>query len=203
VVVRLDLDDHDSISKVKDLSYENMDLYFIIGNRFRGYIDLNKIYNECCALSRGEFLFLFNDDSYLMSKGWDEEIKKYSGQTVVLNPDTDDQAQAINTFPIMSRDIYDLLGHWSLQAHNDTWVSFVGQKIGIEKRISTVKIFHDRPGHPQYTGEKEKFDDVTWNERGEIWHISRPQFDEPKFAQLRIEDAINIKKYLESKRNNV
>ena len=196
VLVRFDADDENSVSRISELPFDKIDIRVIVGQRLRGYIDLNKYINECCSIGRGDFLFLFNDDSKIVTKGWDTELKKFSGQTVVLNPDTFDDAQIYNTFPIISRNIYDLVGHFSLQAHNDTWVSEVGKMVGIEKHIA-IEIFHDRPENDKFTGNEERvLDDITWRERCETFPISRKEFDQPLFQKLRQEDAVNIYRHL-------
>ena len=199
IVVRFDSDDIDSISRIGELPFDEIDIYVIVGERFRGYIDLNKYVNECCDLSRGDFLFLFNDDTTLIESGWDDILAEYQNDVVVLNPSTgNDDAKDINTFPIISRNIYETTGHFSLQAHNDTWVSEVGAMLGIEKVENRIVIFHDRPDNPEYTGSMDT-DDVnreTWNERTEMFKVSRPEFDQPKFCILRQEDALKIKEIM-------
>ena len=201
-IIRFDKDDISSISKISELPFGKIDLSVIVGNRMRGYIDLNKYINECCSVSTGDFLFLFNDDSTVITDNWDLEIEKYSGQTVVLNPDTDDDAQQFNTFPIISRDIFDTVGHFSLQAHNDTWVSEVGKMLGIQKHLS-IKIFHDRPDNEVYTGttDEREDDDITWKERTEIFPTSNQEFWGPKFTALRREDAVKIYNEIINKEN--
>ena len=191
-IIRFDDDDGQSIKRIPELPFTKMNLRVIIGPRLRGYFDLNKFINECCGVSCGEFLFLFNDDSTIITKNWDKELEKHKGQVVVLNPDTHDDAQQYNTFPIISREIYDLVGHFSLQAHNDAWVSQVGKKLNIEKHIN-IEIFHDRPDNSNFTGTDERLlDDITWKERTDTFPNSAKEFFSQKFQQLVQEDVLNI-----------
>ena len=196
IIIRFDSDDVDSISRITELPFDKVDIYIIIGERFRGYIDLNKYVNECCDISRGDMLFLFNDDTTMAQSGWDNILSEYRDNIVVLNPSTgNDDAKHINTFPIISRKIYETTGHFSLQAHNDTWVSEVGSRLGIEKVENRIVIFHDRPDNPDYTGsmDTEEVDRETWDQRTEMFKISRPEFDQPKYCQLRHEDSVKVK----------
>ena len=196
IIIRFDSDDVDSISRITELPFDKVDIYVIIGERFRGYIDLNKYVNECCDVSRGDMLFLFNDDTTMAESGWDDILAEYQNDIVVLNPSTgNDDAKDINTFPIISRKMYEVTGHFSLQAHNDTWVSEVGAMLGIERVENRIVIFHDRPDNPDYTGsmDTEEVDRETWNERTKMFQISRPEFDQPKYRNLRYEDAVKVK----------
>jgi len=191
-IIRFDDDDKESIKRIPELPFTKMNLRVIIGPRLRGYFDLNKFINECCGVSRGEFLFLFNDDSTIVTEHWDKELEKYKGEIVVLNPDTNDDAQQYNTFPIVSRGIYELVGHFSLQAHSDAWVSHIGKKLNIEKHVN-IEIFHDRPDNPNFTGTKEKIlEDITWKERSDTFPKSAKEFFSQKFQQLIQEDVLNI-----------
>ena len=197
ITIRFDYDDDESLSRLNELPFDKVDIYVIIGERFRGYIDLNKYINECCEISRGDFLFLFNDDSQIQSNGWDDVIEEYRDKIVVLNPKTGDDADDINTFPVISRKMFEITGHFSLQAHNDTWVSEVGEKLGIELVEDRIVIFHDRPDNPNSTGAMHKdTDGVTWEERTEMFKVSRPEFDTKKFTILRIEDIMKIKEFI-------
>ena len=198
ILVRFDIDDTESVSRIAELPFDKVDIYVIVGERFRGYIDLNKYINECCDISRGDMLFLFNDDTTMAVNGWDDVIHEYKDDIVVLNPSTADNSEENNTFPIISRKMYETTGHFSLQAHNDTWVSRVGSALGIEKVENRIKIFHDRPNNPNYTGSMDTggVNRETWDERTEMFAVSRPEFDQPKFCNLRHEDIIKIKEIM-------
>ena len=58
-----------------------------------------------------------------------------------------------------------------------------------------IVIFHDRPDNPDYTGsmDTEEVDRETWDQRTEMFKISRPEFDQPKYCQLRHEDSVKVK----------
>ena len=47
-------------------------------------------------------------------------------------------------FPLVHRKIYEILGHFSLNAHNDTWIHWVAELAEIEKKDFRIKAFHDR-----------------------------------------------------------
>ena len=197
LILRFDNDDEESINNIANLPFSKVDITIIVGNRMRGYHDLNKYVNECCGGAKGDFMMLFNDDSYIVTNDWDLELEKHLNTTVVLNPDTHDDAQCYNTFPIISRDIYDLTGHFSLNAHNDTWVSYIAKRLNIEKHID-IEIYHDRPDNPNYIGSKEQrmLEDKTWAERTSTFPHSMAEFNSREFVALREEYTQIIKNNL-------
>jgi hypothetical protein len=186
ILVRFDLDDEISLSKIRSLPYDKIDIMVVVGERFGGYKGLHHHVNDLCAISRAEFVLLFNDDAYIKTKEWDEIIAKYSGQLVVLNPNTKDVAQYLNTFPIVPTKIINELGHFSLQTHNDTWIQEITRQLGIERAINDLVILHDRFDR---TGNNK---DQVWDERTEQWQGCRSEFDEPRFIDLRRQDVMKI-----------
>ena len=116
----------------------------IVGPR-HGYGALQHYYNELGAHARGDWLFLWNDDSFMQTPDWIDIVRSYDGQMVVLNPNTNHANWEIdmNVFPIFPRKIFELLGHFSLNAHNDSWIEYVARDAGIMERVP-IMIFHDR-----------------------------------------------------------
>ena len=45
-----------------------------------GYEQLNVYVNLLCHSSTGNWLFLWNDDALMQTKGWDEVVRSYDGQ---------------------------------------------------------------------------------------------------------------------------
>lgn len=191
-IVRLDYDDKESIEKIQEIHNFSFDIYTIVGKRFGGYTDLHFYVNEMCSLSRGNFLFLFNDDSFIETVGWEEIVCSFKGKPIILNPNTNDSSNIYNTFPIISRNIFETLGHWSLQTHNDTWIEVIGKTLGIEVYVPNLVIFHDRPDNENSSAKEDK----TWEERTLGFKRSRPQFDEKKYVDLREQDIREIKTLL-------
>jgi hypothetical protein len=144
VLVRLDNDDMESINKLGQLPYDKMDISIVIGNRFEGYSDLHIYVNELCAISRGTFLFLYNDDASMCTKNWDSIIAK-ENDIVGLNPISDaDGFKKYDIFPIIHRKIYDLLGFFSISPHNDSWIFELIKTVELERKLPNLKIRHYR-----------------------------------------------------------
>ena len=97
------------------------------GERF-GYSGLHKYYNELAEDSGCDWLMLWNDDAIMETDGWDELIHQHGGGLKVLN-----LTGKLNLFPVISGELYETLGHMSLQAHCDSWLQVVGRLTGIEE----------------------------------------------------------------------
>ena len=88
------------------------------------------------GLGYGEYLFLWNDDAKLVTPNWDEIINEYreglhgSPMAVIQ---IDDKHGWKFGFPFVHREIYNAMGHFSLNAHNDTWMHYVAHDAGIER----------------------------------------------------------------------
>lgn len=120
VLARIDDDEADPDRYAKLVSN------LIVGPRGRGYADLHLMYNEMCAKAQGRFLFLWNDDAVMLGKNWDDELRRFdNGKLCYIMTTLSDKRgkhQRNNYFPIVHRSYYDELGHFSLSAHNDTYI---------------------------------------------------------------------------------
>lgn len=80
--------------------------------------NLHKRINNLVARSKGEFIWLLNDDCLIETQNWDEcytYLKSFKdglvlGNVACTSVDKEETAQ-YSSFPIVSRKIYDLLGH--------------------------------------------------------------------------------------------
>jgi glycosyltransferase involved in cell wall biosynthesis len=111
----------------------------LVGPRW-GYPRLQMYVNALAHHANGTWLLLWNDDARMLTKGWDERVAE--AEPGVLWPSHNDSPM-LNIFPVVHRRLVELLGHFSLSAHCDSWVQDVAQAVGIHHRIP-VGILHDR-----------------------------------------------------------
>lgn len=143
IIIRLDNDDIKCLEKIRSLPFNKVDIVIVVGNRYGGYANLHFYVNEMCAISKGDFLFLFNDNCKIQTKNWDNIVSEYLDQLVILRPF--DGIGRSNTFPIVSRRILDIIGYFSLSAHNDSWIQQVANEAKIEIDLEhRIEISHDR-----------------------------------------------------------
>lgn len=105
-----------------------------------GYHQLERYVNHLAAVASGEWLLLWNDDARMLTAGWDARIAE--APHGVLWPAHNDSPM-LNIFPVVHRSIVDVLGHFSLSPHCDSWVQDVATAVGAHHRI-VVTVLHDR-----------------------------------------------------------
>tara|TARA_B100001123_G_C15287654_1_gene1016208 strand:- start:25 stop:729 length:705 start_codon:yes stop_codon:yes gene_type:complete len=192
LIIGMDLDDSKTISEVVDIYKDFKNISMIITKRY-GYQYMHEYINRLCTLSSGDWLFLWNDDCTIESKDWDLEILKYDDSFVVINPSVINGPFGGLPFPVLPKEWFDVVGHFSLNCSCDTWIQEILEylkKNAIQKDLSVytknIAIHHDRC---EETGNN---DDETYRER---------VYDDKVFYSLdsmnqRIEDAITLSKYL-------
>jgi hypothetical protein len=156
ILIRVDEDDPEPYNFLSTELYRGVKEHFIPGER-HGYRNLHLYYNEMAHRCSGDWIMLWNDDAVMEEKGWDDKIRAQGEGLKVLNFTGD-----LNIFPAMSRSLYQLLGHVSLQAHSDTWLQVIGRECLIEEYIP-LQIKHDRKEiNPIYKTTSPEFftDDV-------------------------------------------
>jgi hypothetical protein len=119
---------------------------------------------------------------------WTDIVRDYDGKMVVLNPNTnhDNWKIDMNVFPIVPRKMVELMGHVSLNVHNDSWLEFVGRGAGIMVRVP-IMIHHDRA-------------DLTGNNADAVYSARRydhERFHSEAMASARSRDIAIIRDYLE------
>jgi glycosyltransferase involved in cell wall biosynthesis len=158
----------------------------VIG-RHHGYLGLHHYYNELAERARGDWLLLWNDDGMMETPNWIEIVRSFDGKMVVLNPATNHNNWEIdmNVFPILPRKMVEVMGHFSLSNHNDSWMEFVARDAGIQVRVP-ISIHHDRA---DLTGNNE---DGVYARR----HLTNQHFLSEEMTRLRARDVEAIREYL-------
>ena len=165
----------------------NYDIKFHISNERYGYKYLHKYINELSRMAEGDWLFLWNDDSYILTVDWDLQIEKYKDQFVLLSPKVKESMDYPGTmFPIIPKAWFDIVGHFSLNCHNDTWVEEIAKDLNIFVYIP-VMVTHLRN---QYIDGH--ITDKTWRERKQD---KKGFFSEEMVRQRKI-DTKKLKEYI-------
>lgn len=106
-----------------------------------GYGYLDKYYNELAKIATGDWLWLWNDDATMRGGPWLEKLKEIDSTRPYVA-----QFGGHHIFPLMTRTLYKIIGHFSMGAANDTYVLGVGDKAGIRIYIGNAQeiiIGHD------------------------------------------------------------
>jgi hypothetical protein len=152
----------------------------MVGKRY-GYLELHKYVNEMCKETKGEFILWFNDDCVIETKSWDDVVAQYSGKVMCFYPDNRGTGSG-NIFPMISRKIYEALGHFSLSQQVDSWQHIVCSQAGLSVKVPSLVFIHNR-----------KQDYVSDKNRAAVLKKTRKMWDDT--AELRREDAKKLKKY--------
>lgn len=152
-----------------------------------GYRALHEYCNRLARESKGDWLFSWNDDALMETPNWFEIITGYDhSKPVVLNP----YHEVDNLFPVLSRTFYELIGHFSLQTHVDSWVQQIGERSGSQIYVPGIKITHIKP------------DDETGKISNEVAHrLTGPEFSSEPVQTLINQDAEKVRNWYESHNN--
>jgi glycosyltransferase involved in cell wall biosynthesis len=104
----VDDDDVDTIEWVAntEIQYPNLVHGYVTPRIGNGYEHIYMYYNQLAGMANGDFLFIFNDDTVMVSAGWDEVLERHRGECILLDPKWTYTAD-FSTFPILSRKFYD------------------------------------------------------------------------------------------------
>lgn len=129
-LVRIDSDDEVTIKLIPLLESQYKDqIRFIIGSRGNGYADLHLMCNELAFYSKGDWLFLFNDDSEITTPNYDQIVSnvtsfsKFPGiSNVCLLQFQQVGDPRFYSFVALRKETYESLGYFSLFPHCDLWL---------------------------------------------------------------------------------
>lgn len=153
-----------------------------------GYRNLHKYTNLLSENATGDWLFLWNDDTLMETDDWDKVIEQSQGDFLLLSPQCREghwKNYPGTLFPIIPKKWVEITGHFSNNAHNDTWVGKIAQHVGIFKFVP-IYVVHDRA-------------DMTGNNDDETYHEGVQGYDLARFDSQhdeRMEDAAKIQEYL-------
>lgn len=202
ILLRRDDDDESDYSAVTEVARELGALRLLswVGPRHGGYRSLHRMVNQLAATSAGDWLMLWNDDAAVLTAGWDSAVEAWpsAAPTVQnLNPAADDR---LNQFPVMSRALYGLLGHFALDPHSDTYVQRMARGAGIEVDTWGVTIEHYRDATPESNPRQGVKGDATHTERTAANEVTSARFWSPPVQAMIAGDVARIRRALRGQR---
>lgn len=176
---------------------ESMSYKIIISPRGNGYKDMHHWVNDMSAISSGDWLMIFNDDARMTSKGWDSIVENtdpyyipgFGGSyEICLFIAISAKRLGAWEFPILRREVYKLLGHYSLSPHNDNWIYSVMNKVNAAISLNNVIINHF----------SEKMTDSIRQESEATYQITVPILNSPEMCLLKERDVQILRSYLKN-----
>lgn len=199
-LVKVDEDDVETLRTAEDIGRVmiSMGIQFqlCVGPRGRGYYDIHLWLNEMIKISKGDWLFSWSDDVYMQTQGWDGFLisPNVGGNPVglrdgifmymIANPARPQNHE----FFALRREVFDVLGHVSLDCHADTWLGSV-MKIIERSAFVDIQVHHDN----------DSMEDQTAKDRRQVTAMSMGLMCEPPLLRERLKDAMKLVDYIEAK----
>ena len=196
ICIKVDDDDGDTIQYLEDHHTENDWIRWIITPKGNGYPDMHHWINDLCKMSKGKIFFLYNDDCIMETQDWDLEFERVQNKLAVFKTQTNDKYRASNLFPAIPKKMFDLWGHFSLNAHNDTWVENISREGGFETTLD-IDITHDRA---DLTGNNN---DLIFQKRTIAYRTTQKEFYSPEMVKLRKKDKEIIMNYIKENSDEI
>jgi hypothetical protein len=159
------------------------------------YYGLNSYYNGTAAEADADWLFVWNDDAYMDTKGWDTVVRKYNGEFKCLKLHTHNE-HPYSIFPIYPKEWYDLFGFLARHQMIDAELSQNAYMLDLMEVID-VHAVHDRAdltGNNNDATQKEKL-----SRRLEGNPKDPRDFHHTNYINARLSDCEIISQHLKSK----
>lgn len=165
---------------------DNVRHFVIETNMLRGYQDIHEMYNMLGRCSTGGWLWVFADDCYVRTQGWDQMVLSEGDGSGLAVLQMEMNGHPVCQ-PIISRGLFNLLGWFAPHFSLDRWLYHLGLDCGIQKMLD-FRIDHLRFGMEKPFDEVRNIrdeallvieEDPNWHVLDEPW-ISRRKIDEEK-----------------------
>lgn len=127
-----------------------------------GYAGMHRYNNMLCEASSGNWLFLWNDDSRMVSPGWDNVIiNEYRGQFVMLSPMNLNNVEYTREhcmFPILPRKWFEVTGRLSPWQQTDTYLNRIAKPLNLFRFEDRIQHEH---GEVNTQGDNRIHDETT------------------------------------------
>jgi hypothetical protein len=172
VLVKLDLDDHESIDYIKNWSNEFENITFITNSRKKGWLNMVDFVENLIRCSQGKWILSINDDVVIKTHNWNTLLEKYLTEFKIFYPDPCFGYRW--AFPIFPKKIYEVLGHISPHNQIDTYLYELGEKTNLNLLINDVKLEHYYEQFDEIAKDKTEVIDINYMSRN--YHFNSPEF---------------------------
>lgn len=182
LLLAFDDDDEETREMVLDhCKWLGVQHQYIVTPRY-GYRKLHLYVNKLCKIARGEYLWLWNDDATIETNGWDTILERLVKKQPDLVFDFVNN-HFVWIFPLVPKKYVDIMGHFSLNAHNDSWIQNVFEPLQLTTRTDQVSLYHNR--------ETPIFD-INYQDVNTDINVSSPEFTAPFATVLRVIDSNRV-----------
>ena len=199
-LLRVDDDDEATLGVLDTLG---PDVKALIGPRGQGYLDIHHHLHAMTQQAKGRWLFVFNDDSIMMTKQWDKflDVRIVDGDRLEDLGDTgyvwDDDIWLLipyalgrpesSEFFVVSRHTYNILGHLGNNMGVDQWLEQVFNLIDRKRRVSILIEHNDDVKDKTYQEGRHKVHGA----------LARSLLTDLPVRRERLQDALTLITYIE------
>ena len=144
-----------------------------------GWMDLHQYYNQLANTVDSDWYFIWNDDAFMRSQSWDNEIKNNNDPKFMLSMESNGKRPESTLFPCVSRlwlDTFGMIGYNPV----DQWIQDITYELNAYKRISST-IFHD---HFKNTGNN---DDETYRSTSKQKKFTKRAYKTVEVSKIKAE----------------
>ena len=190
-ILKVDDDDHDTIAAAERLA-GLVNLRALVSPRGNGYHDMHHWVNQMAGMATGDWLFLINDDVRVITQDWDHVLLHCGVPNCwhrqmdffMLVAPTVGRPQAQEFF-FLRRKVFEVLGHVSLNPHNDNWIYTVMSNLASVYQVPVmIDHFSDR------------IDDTIRRESVEAYKTTSPALRDRDSIGQKLEDACRLYRHI-------
>ena len=142
-----------------------------------GWTALHEYYNFLATNIDSEWYFIWNDDAFMQTQGWDQEIYDNKDYRGLISMESNGKRPDSTLFPCVPKqwvNTFNMIGMNPV----DQWIQDITYEIGCYKRIN-AKIFHD---HFQFTGNNN---DEVYQETSKNKKFTKRAYKTNEMAELK------------------
>ena len=206
VLCGVDNDDCETIDFLDEYIINHPNVKYFLFEK-GGYKNIYKISNYLALQSSGHFLFLYADDSEIISYNWDLVIKEHNNKIITLNPLVNSLKHYVRNldpnipkyvwfiYPIIPKKLVDIIGRTSNNTATDSWISELVYQAQIPNiQEDNIIIEHYRFDETQ---NEDHIDSLYYKVANDRKFVSTDFYSEYQ-VQERIKDIEKIKSYIKS-----
>ena len=145
-----------------------------------GWMDLHEYYNQLANTVESDWYFIWNDDAFMRSFGWDQEIHNQGNTKHMLSMESNGKRPDSTLFPCVPRLWVDTFGHIGYNPV-DQWIQDITYELEAYTRIES-KIFHD---HYAVTGNNN---DETYKATSRQKKFTKRAYKTPEMYERKEQD---------------
>lgn len=179
VLMYVDADDN-QLEDYKELAALNTDKVRLYVKMRVGYDGFHTMINFLSSKAHGDWLMLWNDDAVMQTPNWTSLLPEATKPEVVniFSP-----SPIMNWFPLISRQLFHLIGHYSHSSHCDSWVQDLANATDIHTYVGGIQMQHLR----------DQITDETKTYTQSMYEITSPKHSSDEMMKLMQVDINKVR----------